>query len=126
MKTVGDTASMLASLKPSLKDGEFIFCTLDSPSVIAEAKILALSFFQEEEAVSFILEIDTAKRLGCDTRMPMKRIVLEVFLRLMVWGSQLQLRLRWRKNIYLATWWRPTITTMSSYQLRKQNRRFQY
>jgi hypothetical protein len=74
-----DRRAILAGMRPVLRDGEFVFCTIADTSRLPEALAVALASFREDEGVALVLELQAATDFGFDTSSPMRRIVLEVF-----------------------------------------------
>jgi len=54
--------NLLRMIKPQLADGDFVFCTVNDPSIIAIEDVLL--FFREPEGVTVILRKERADRLG--------------------------------------------------------------
>ncbi|MGE0005158.1 MAG: ACT domain-containing protein [Parvibaculaceae bacterium] len=75
---IRDTQAMLAGMRPTLCDGEYVFCTTPDSALAACAAPKALGLFKEEEGTTLILARDDAKTLGFDDALPMRRIVLSV------------------------------------------------
>lgn len=71
--------SMLAGMKPSLRDGTYIFCTTDDAVVLEALTARSLAVFREDEGTTLVLSAEDASLFGFDVSMPMSRIVLEVF-----------------------------------------------
>jgi hypothetical protein len=61
MRGESDLSTLLARMTPELRENEFVFCSLP-PTSAARLKNDALAFFQEEEAISLILERAAADR----------------------------------------------------------------
>ncbi len=78
MDVVRDRTAMLAGLAPWLDPESYVFCSTDDPGHAGRAAPLALASFREAEGVSLVLAIATARRLGFDVTLPMRRIVLGV------------------------------------------------
>lgn len=74
-----DRRAMLAGMKPTLKDGAFVFCTTSDREKAEQAGPFVLGWFQEDEGLTLILNPVDAERLGFEVGLPMARIVLEVF-----------------------------------------------
>ncbi|RYF00622.1 MAG: ACT domain-containing protein, partial [Oxalobacteraceae bacterium] len=70
---------MLAGMTPVLRDGSFIFCITNDPTLAEQARTVALSWFREDEGTAMILDLPVAALLGFDVGLPMRRIVLEVY-----------------------------------------------
>jgi hypothetical protein len=75
---IHETNAMLANMKPLLTPGTFVFCSTPHARLADRAAKFALCMFRENEGISLILDLDSAKRLGFSTDLPMRRIVLEV------------------------------------------------
>lgn len=69
--------NLLKSMKPILKDGEFVFCTL-SHQDIQELKLKPIGWFQEDEGVSIILQRQQADSLGLEYSYIARMITLSV------------------------------------------------
>lgn len=74
---IRNAASMLAGMTPSLKEGEFVFCSIASQSIDWQS-MRPLGLFHEAEATTLILDRATAEQNGFDTSLPMRQITLEV------------------------------------------------
>lgn len=72
-----DSTGMLAGMTPSLKDGEFVFCSIAREGVDWQS-LRPLGLFHEAEATTLILNRATAEQNGFDTSLPMRQITLEV------------------------------------------------
>lgn len=53
---------LLHTIRPQLAEGDFVFCTIDDPAIIAIEDVLL--FFREQEGVTVILRKERADRLG--------------------------------------------------------------
>lgn len=78
MTPVRDTGRMIAEMAPDLRDGTFVFCTAQDPTVAAECRAVALATFQEKEGLAAVLTLEDAQRLGFDVSLPMRLITLTV------------------------------------------------
>jgi len=76
---IRDTRAMLAGMTPVLRDGSFVFCITNDPTLAEQARKVALSWFREDEGTAMILDLRVAALLGFDVGLPMRRIVLEVY-----------------------------------------------
>ncbi|OWV96014.1 hypothetical protein ATY81_23940 [Rhizobium sp. R72] len=78
-EAVKDTQAMLSGMRPTLMEGEFVFCVTSDEDVARLALPDALAWFREREGISVILSKRRAAELGFNCDTPMRRIVLEVF-----------------------------------------------
>jgi uncharacterized protein len=53
---------LLKRMRPSLNDGEYVFCTTKDPSIFKTTDVI--SFFRENEGMTIILEKERADELG--------------------------------------------------------------
>lgn len=53
---------LIKSMRPRLQEGEYVFCTAESPEAIDMREVIA--FFREDEAVTLIIRKETADRLA--------------------------------------------------------------
>jgi hypothetical protein len=75
---VRETAAMIAAMAPVLDPATYAFVTLADPARAAAALPLALASFREDEGLSLILPLPTARGLGFADPIPMARITLTV------------------------------------------------
>ncbi|WP_295811911.1 ACT domain-containing protein [uncultured Nitratireductor sp.] len=75
---VRETQAMLAGMKPVLSEGAYVFCNVE-PRLAKALFEGATGFFAEAEGTTLVLHLARAEALGFDTRMPMRRIVLEIY-----------------------------------------------
>jgi hypothetical protein len=73
-----DTAAMIAAMAPALDPVIYAFVTSADPAIAASAAPSALATFREEEGLSLILPLATARELGFPDPVPMARITLTV------------------------------------------------
>lgn len=57
-----DLATLLATMEPSLHDGEFVFCSVSGLDGLDLDEVLL--FFREQDGVTLILRKEAADRLG--------------------------------------------------------------
>lgn len=72
-------AAMLAGMTPALRDGRYVFCTTDSPTLVAALAGHSLALVREDEGTTLVLAEADAERHGFAVTMPMALIVLEVY-----------------------------------------------
>ena len=68
---------LLKSMKPILKDGEFVFCTL-SPQHLKELILEPIGWFREDEGITVILPRQQAESLGLQYSYIARMITLSV------------------------------------------------
>ncbi|MDJ0632745.1 MAG: ACT domain-containing protein [Xenococcaceae cyanobacterium MO_188.B29] len=68
---------LLKSMKPILKDGEFVFCTL-SQQYLEELELKPLGWFQEDEGITVILPRQQAESFGLQYSYIARMITLSV------------------------------------------------
>lgn len=71
-----DLQTLLASMKPKLNDGDFVFCKMDDSDAINLNEIEM--FFREEEAITVILRKEKAEKLNVECAILMSWITLSV------------------------------------------------
>ena len=62
MSGITNLAAILKTISPVLKEGSYVFCTVENNAAIDVSDIVA--FFREEEAITVILAKETADRLN--------------------------------------------------------------
>ena len=76
---VKDEKEMTANMAPVLQSGSYVFCSVLSREVAAEALAEAKALFVEDEGISLVLLRSEADRLGLSYDQKMKQITLMVF-----------------------------------------------
>jgi len=71
-----DLQQLLKSMKPEHNSGDYVFCKVEDPSQINLNEIVML--FKEKEAITLILEEETAVKLNLDYPVVMSWITLTV------------------------------------------------
>lgn len=71
-----DLGKLLATMEPALKDGEFVFATIDGQAV--PDGLHPIGTFREDEGLTVILPAAEAVRAGLATSKPMRLITLTV------------------------------------------------
>jgi hypothetical protein len=61
MSGITDLAALLATLTPSLRDEEYVFCTLANTTLAEQLALKPLCTFQEPEGLTLILEKSVAE-----------------------------------------------------------------
>ena len=67
---------LLATMEPDLREGEFVFATIDGHSV--PAGLEPVGMFREDEGLTLILAAADAKDAGLVVSKPLRRITLTV------------------------------------------------
>ena len=71
-----DFRKLLATMEPVLKQGEFVFATVDGQTV--PEGLHAIGTFREDEGLTVILSAAEAMRIGLTASKPMRLITLTV------------------------------------------------
>ena len=72
-----DLRTLLSDMRPELRDGEFVFCTV-SPERFSRLRVEPIGWFREAEGVSLIVERSAAEREGLRCDFVCRLIVLSV------------------------------------------------
>ena len=78
-QTVKTTKGMISGMKPELREGEFVFCSITDADKAVRALPDAIAFFREAEGISMILPLVAARGLGVATDQPMRCMTLMVY-----------------------------------------------
>jgi len=70
-------ATLLASMKPRLNEGQYVFCSLNDNSATIDAREILCSF-RENEGLTIILNKETAEKLGLEYHFIASWITLSV------------------------------------------------
>jgi uncharacterized protein len=70
--------AMVAEMDPVLDDRAYVFCTGVGGDLAGQAQAAALGWFVEDEGLSLILAVASARELGLPEGPAMRRIVLTV------------------------------------------------
>jgi len=73
-----DLAVLLATLSPSLRDGEFLFCTVGESSYEDYVDLVPLASFREEEGLTLVLPRHAAEEAGFVSDAVFRCISLDV------------------------------------------------
>jgi hypothetical protein len=80
MKEVArDRDAMVAGMNPTIRDGQYVFCTTTDLLTATAAFGEAIAYFREDEGDTLVLGLDAASEHGFDTSVPMAWITLNVF-----------------------------------------------
>jgi hypothetical protein len=77
MTGITDLDTLLASMKPELQPGTFVFCTLPLGDTLP-TEIEPLGTFREKEGLTLIVNVENAAALDCPKSAPMRCISLTV------------------------------------------------
>jgi hypothetical protein len=77
MAGITDLNTLLASMEPALRPGEFVFCSMPGSEALP-AGLAPLGMFREQEGMTLILGVEEANRLDCPKSAPMRCISLTV------------------------------------------------
>jgi hypothetical protein len=69
---------LLKSLRPVLKDGEFVFCTLPHPATPDLAALAPLGLFHEDEGLTLLLRRERADAAGLAYSGAFRQVTLSV------------------------------------------------
>ncbi len=69
---------LLKSMRPVLKEGEFVFCTLPHPATPDLAALAPLGFFREDEGLTLILPRERADAAGLAYSGAFRQVTLSV------------------------------------------------
>ncbi|WP_321832402.1 ACT domain-containing protein [Thalassovita sp.] len=72
-------AAMISGMEPQLREGSFVFVSLNAGQDTNDLHHAAIASFREEEGLSLILPFDVAADAGFDTAQPMACITLNVY-----------------------------------------------
>jgi hypothetical protein len=73
-----DLEKLLASLSPHLKDGDFVFCTIQNGKYGDFAELCPLASFCEEEGLTLLVTKENADKAGFNYESIFKCITLKV------------------------------------------------
>jgi len=80
MPDIAHTASeMIAGMTPVLRPEIFVFTTTNDPDLVASLYSEAISTFKEDEGISMLIPVETAKKSKLPADSPMRCITLNVF-----------------------------------------------
>jgi hypothetical protein len=68
---------LLATMKPELQEGEFVFCTV-SPESLGRLHIEPIGWFREAEGITLVVERNTADSMGLKYEFVSRMITLTV------------------------------------------------
>ena len=72
-----ELSRLLAAMKPELRDGEFVFCSV-SPEALEGLRIEPVGWFREKEGITLIVERNAADSAGLKYECVMRMITLTV------------------------------------------------
>lgn len=72
-----DKFEMLSNMTPSLKDGEYVFCTIPNEGSKVQ-NLNPIATFHEREGLTVVLEKGEAHEAGFETSLAMRQITLDV------------------------------------------------
>lgn len=78
MSGIRELAVLLSSMEPSLKAGEFVYCTVPGADPGDYLHLGPRGLFHEAEGLTLILPAETAKASGLATSAPLRCITLNV------------------------------------------------
>ncbi|MBN8950389.1 MULTISPECIES: ACT domain-containing protein [unclassified Rhizobium] len=78
MPGITDLQQLLSGMKPSLAEGEFVYCSVPASMLADHIHLRPLGFFREKEGVTLILPLETAREAGFPAAPTMRMITLEV------------------------------------------------
>ncbi|TCL65165.1 ACT domain-containing protein [Rhizobium sp. BK251] len=78
MTGITDLSVLLASMEPSLVEGEFVYCTVPAGSLDQYLQLQPIGIFHEVEGVTLILPIEAAGNAGLGAGIAMRCITLNV------------------------------------------------
>lgn len=64
MGGITDLAALLSDMRPQLRGGDYVYCTVPAEEADRWMSLLPLGFFREEEGVTLILDRAAADRAG--------------------------------------------------------------
>jgi hypothetical protein len=70
---------MISGMEPQLREGRFVFVSVDEAQDTRDLQRAAIASFREEEGLSLILPFDVAADAGFDIAQPMACITLNVY-----------------------------------------------
>ncbi|TMM55623.1 ACT domain-containing protein [Sulfitobacter sabulilitoris] len=80
MPEISRTAQeMVSGMTPTVRSGEFVFVTVADPALAASLSSEAISFFKEDEGMSLIIPVETARGASLSVDQPMRCITLNVY-----------------------------------------------
>ena len=77
MTAIEDLETLLRTLSPRLRDGDYVFCSVDG-GLVEHADLDPLASFREEEGLSLILERSVAETAGFTFDGVFRLLTLEV------------------------------------------------
>lgn len=77
MRGEKDLQKLLATMKPDLQAGEYIFCTV-SPEFLEQLSVQPIGWFREAEGTTLILERNIAEQAGLSYTFVSRMITLTV------------------------------------------------
>ncbi|MBB6482941.1 ACT domain-containing protein [Rhizobium lusitanum] len=78
MSGVTDLKQLLSGMRPSLVEGEFVYCTVPTSALSDHMHLEPVGFFREREGVTLILPLAAAREAGLATAPAMRMITLEI------------------------------------------------
>jgi uncharacterized protein len=78
MTAISDLGILLREMRPALRDGEYVYCTLPPGDLLDIARLDPLGTFREDEGLTLILDRATADREKLAYGPPMRCITLTV------------------------------------------------
>ncbi|MGB7263789.1 MAG: ACT domain-containing protein [Albidovulum sp.] len=80
MPEIAHTAfEMISGMTPVLRPEIFVFATTNDPALVASLYSEAISTFKEDEGVSMLIPMETARKSKLSVESPMRCITLNVF-----------------------------------------------
>jgi hypothetical protein len=80
MPNIAHTAfEMISGMTPVLRPEIYVFATTNDPALAATLSVEAISTFKEDEGISLLVPIETARHANLDVASPMRCITLNVF-----------------------------------------------
>ena len=78
MTGIRNLTALLSEMRPELRDGTYVYCTVSGSDIGGRLVLQPLAVFIEEEGLTLILDRDTAVATGFDAGAPMRCITLMV------------------------------------------------
>ncbi len=78
MRPVKDLHVLLASMKPTLEDGEFVFVSLAAEEQLGPQPEAVIGIFREKEGLTLIVRREESERRGFRSTFPCRMITLNV------------------------------------------------
>ena len=78
MAGITDLPVLLATMEPTLADGEFVYCTVPAFRLEDYLRLRPLGLFHETEGLTLILPLETAQKAGLQASPPLRQISLTV------------------------------------------------